>query len=68
VLLTIAAAIERIQDAKSIMEIKNLKKMKGHLNHYRIKLGSYRAGIIINGNEIIFERFLHRKDIYKYYP
>ena len=68
VLLSIAAVIERVQDAKSTMEIKNLKKLKGHLNHYRIKFESYRAGIIINGSEVILERFLHRRDIYKYYP
>ena len=68
VLLKIAAAIEAIQKTDSLKEIKNLKKLKGYDGHYRIKFSEYRAGVIIRSNEIIFERFLHRKEIYRYYP
>ncbi len=66
--LKIAAAIEAIEKAASAKEIKDLKKLKGYDDHYRIKFSAYRAGIIIRDNEIIFERFLHRKEIYRYYP
>lgn len=64
----IAACIEQVIAAKSVDEIHNLKKLKGFSNYFRIKIGDYKAGIIITDNEVIFERFLHRKDIYKYYP
>lgn len=32
------------------------------------KFGNYRIGIKIINDVLIFERILHRKDIYKYYP
>lgn len=42
--------------------------MKGAPYHFRIRIGEYRIGVVITGNTIVFERFLHRKDIYKYFP
>ena len=67
-LLKVAACIESVMQYKSVNEISGLKKLKGSKNYYRIRFGDYRAGVFITGNEIIFERFLHRKDIYKFYP
>lgn len=48
--------------------IPNIKKLKGYSNFFRIRFGNYRAGIRIENNTVIFERILHRKDIYRYYP
>jgi mRNA interferase RelE/StbE len=42
--------------------------MQGYDNFYRIRLGEYRIGIELVDDEIIFTRFLHRKDVYKYFP
>jgi len=64
----IALCIEQVINCNSIKEIQNLKKLTGFKNHYRIRIGHYRAGLIIKNDEVFFERFLHRKDIYKYYP
>ena len=55
----------KIEDPFSIP---NIQKLKGYSNYYRIRFGDYRAGVKIKDNTIIFERILHRKDIYKYYP
>jgi len=49
-------------------EIKNLKKIKGYDNFYRIKDGDYRVGFEYRNKRIVFYRALHRKDIYKYFP
>ena len=46
----------------------NLRKLKGYRYFYRIRFGNYRAGIRIQNNTMVFERLLHRKDIYKFYP
>lgn len=54
-----------IQD---LSELKQIKKMQGYDSFYRIRLGDYRIGIEVVNDEIIFTRFLHRKDIYKYFP
>ena len=53
---------------KTIEDIPNLKKLKGYKYYYRIRFGNYRAGIKIHNNTLVFERLLHRKDIYKFYP
>jgi mRNA interferase RelE/StbE len=49
-------------------DIPNLKKLKGYKFYYRIRFGNYRAGIRIQNNMLVFERLLHRKDIYKFFP
>jgi mRNA interferase RelE/StbE len=71
VLIKIVDCIEAVQSAGSLSMIKNIKKMKGARNYYRIRIGDYRAGIIVEGLTVEFIRFLHRKDIYqmnKYFP
>ncbi len=42
--------------------------MKGAKNAYRIRFGSYRIGIYLEGDHIILSRVLDRKDIYQYFP
>ncbi len=62
---------EIIDDCKSVntlSEINHIKKMQGYDSFYRIRLGGYRIGLEIINDEIIFTRFLHRKDVYKYFP
>lgn len=64
----IALCIDQILVAKTTDEILNLKKLKGFKQHYRIRIGDYRIGALLIEDEVFFERFIHRKDIYKYYP
>ncbi len=60
--------INTIKISKDIYKIKNTKKLKWFLNNYRIRIWDYRIGFHIEKNTIIFDRCLHRKDIYKKYP
>ncbi len=60
--------IEEVKIADNINKINSLKKLKGYDTFYRIKFGDYRVGIQIVNNEIIFTRFLHRREIYRYFP
>ncbi len=62
------ATIENIQKATKLTDIKNIKKLKGRTDLYRIRLGDYRIGVIINKKEVQLIRFLHRKEIYRYFP
>ena len=64
----IALCIESVISAKDINEILHLKKLSGFKNHFRIRIGDYRIGVVLQNDEVVFERILHRKDIYKYYP
>ena len=56
------------EKAKTTSRIKNLKKLKGFKNAYRIRIGDYRVGILIDKDTLVFVRFLHRKEVYKYFP
>jgi mRNA interferase RelE/StbE len=67
-LSSIANIIEEIKECKLPTEIKNIKKIKGSQQHYRIHKGNYRIGLTIVGDGVTFLRFLDRKDIYKYFP
>ena len=60
--------VDECKSANSLSELNQLKKMQGYDSFYRIRSGEYRIGIEIVADEIIFTRFLHRKDIYKYFP
>ncbi|MBU2652638.1 MAG: type II toxin-antitoxin system RelE/ParE family toxin [Bacteroidetes bacterium] len=59
---------EESLEFKSLKDVPGLKKLKGHSHYYRIRLGQYRAGLKFEDNILTFERLIHRKDIYKYYP
>ena len=67
-LIKLKELIVECKDAKSLAEIKNVKKLQGYDAFYRVRLGDYRVGLEILGNELVFARCLHRKDIYKYFP
>jgi mRNA interferase RelE/StbE len=59
---------EEIESFSSFAQISNFKKLKGYRNYYKIRFGDYRAGLKFENNTLYFERILHRKDIYKFYP
>jgi len=56
------------ENAATINNIDSLKKLSGHKTAYRIKINDYRIGFVIDNETITFVRFLHRKDIYKFFP
>jgi mRNA interferase RelE/StbE len=60
--------IEELESLDSIPKMANLKKLKGHRNAYRVRMGDYRIGFFLDGNTVTFARLLHRKDIYKQFP
>lgn len=64
----ILAIIEDVSNANALENIKEIKKLKGYKNFYRIKSGNYRIGISIYKKTVTFITFDHRKDIYKKFP
>jgi len=68
VLQRIANTVANVQRAKTLEEVKSLKKIQGTQSMYRIRIGDYRLGIIVTDSTVEFIRCLHRKDIYKYFP
>lgn len=60
--------IDRVEQVENISDLTGLKKLRGGEKYYRIRLGNYRVGVIIESDTVTFVRFLHRKDLYKYFP
>jgi mRNA interferase RelE/StbE len=52
-------AIEHVEAAETLREASGF---------YRIRVGDYRIGIAVEGDEVEFVRCLHRRDIYRYFP
>ena len=66
--IKVLAIINAVVIAEKMVDFPNLKKLTGYKNQYRIRLGSYRIGISINDQTVIFAAFDHRSNIYKYFP
>ena len=52
----------------SISEVGKFEKLRGYQNFYKVRVGNYRLGLKLEGETLILERVLHRKDIYRYFP
>ena len=59
---------KELPKANSIFELGNVEQMKGYPSYYKIRFGQYRVGHKMKDDKPIFERALHRKDIYRYFP
>jgi mRNA-degrading endonuclease RelE of RelBE toxin-antitoxin system len=64
----IVEAILVLENSESIQQVSNIKKMKGHSEAYRIRIGKYRLGFYFDGEVIELARFAKREDIYKLFP
>jgi len=62
------AVIEAVEQVQGLGQIPNLEPPKSWSKYYRIRVGDYRVGLAVEGDVVTFVRFLHRKDIYKYFP
>lgn len=66
--IEIVSIIELIETSPSLQELPNFKKLKGHSNYYRIRIGQYRMGIALVDDAVVLSRFLHRKEVYRFFP
>ena len=64
----VKAIIETIEASPSLADLPNLKSLKGTKNYFRLRIGDYRVGLVMDDETVIFVRLLHRKDIYRYFP
>ena len=64
----IIEVIELVEKARGLQEIENIKELRGGDYYYRIRVGDYRLGLIVERDTTIFVRCLHRRDVYRYFP
>ena len=60
--------IEEIESAETIHGIGHLRKLRAEGSYFRVRLGDYRMGLIVEEDLATFVRFLHRSEIYRYFP
>jgi mRNA interferase RelE/StbE len=59
---------EEMPRIESIQAAGRIEKLKGHSGYYKTRFGDYRVGMWIEGDTVVFERVLHRKEIYRKFP
>lgn len=59
---------ETLPPAGSLAELGSVERMKGHPTCYKARFGSYRVGLRREGEAVICERVLHRREIYRNFP
>lgn len=64
----IRATITHVEAARGLTEISHIKKLHGGKNLFRIRVGEYRIGAMLEGDTLVFVRCLARKEIYRYFP
>ena len=69
VLHRVLAVIERLESASNAAEVPSLSRIKSERGRYfRIRIGDYRLGAVMEGDALVLVRFLHRRDIYRFFP
>jgi mRNA interferase RelE/StbE len=61
-------AIANVEAASNIEGIASLKRLSGHHDYFRIRVGDYRIGLSIRSDVVTFVRCLNRRDIYRFFP
>lgn len=64
----VKALIEQIEVCNQLHELSQVKAIEGERGYYRIRMGDYRLGLALEGDTVILMRFLHRKEVYRYFP
>lgn len=59
---------EELPIHSSIEDAGKFEKMTGYKNHYKMRFGDYRVGILKHNNTVELQRVLNRKEIYKFFP
>jgi mRNA interferase RelE/StbE len=68
VLDRIRRVIEQVEGASTAREIRDLKKISETGNCYRIRVGDYRLGAVMERANVEFVRCLPRRDLYRFFP
>jgi mRNA interferase RelE/StbE len=64
----IKLTIEEVEATESLLDLSNVKKLNADGDLYRIRVGDYRIGLACEDDIVIFIRFLHRREMYRYFP
>ena len=60
--------IQELTEADNITEVAGVQRITAPGLHYRVRIGSYRLGITMDGETVVLRRFLPRGEIYQRFP
>ena len=61
-------AFEEVPGLNSVGESGRIERLKGYKSFYKVRFGSYRVGLKLEDDTLSFERVLHRREIYRFFP
>jgi mRNA-degrading endonuclease RelE of RelBE toxin-antitoxin system len=61
-------AFQTLPNAATLTAVPGVKAMAGHSHRYRVRVGSYRVGMQVDGPIVELIRVLDRRDFYRYFP
>ena len=61
-------AFEELPNAASIAEVGSIEKMQGYRGFYKARFGSYRVDMKVEGDTLVLQVVMDRRDIYKFFP
>ena len=67
-LSSLKTVLVKLEQTEDLFLISSFKKISGHPNAYRIRIGDYRLGFFYEDRVVKIARFLKRNDIYKVFP
>ena len=67
-LKSLANIFRNLEKVDTLFEVSGVKKLSGHPEAYRIRVGDYRLGIFYSEGTITIARFIKRNDIYQLFP
>ena len=60
--------IEELKAAPTITAVHGAARVTAPGRYYRVRLGDFRLGFALEGERVILLRFMHRRDIYRFFP
>lgn len=61
-------AFETVPQADSLGATGRIEKMRGFSDAYKARFGTYRVGMLVEGDTVVLARVLDREEIYRYFP
>jgi mRNA-degrading endonuclease RelE of RelBE toxin-antitoxin system len=67
-LISLSKILISLEENDNLFKVSSVKKLSGHPEAFRIRIGDYRLGIYYSEDKIEIARFLKRSDVYKVFP
>jgi mRNA interferase RelE/StbE len=61
-------AFEQVRRAESLGSLGVVEQMRGYPDCFKVRFGPYRVGLRLEDDVVVFERVLHRREIYRHFP